>query len=65
MDYLTCKNRAMSLENLVKANTKQVCEKIREKFLYNVGTKDFGNLYECTVSAYYLKEFLDQIEKGE
>lgn len=51
------------LKNKLKTNTKQVCDKIRERYdLYSQPTEcGFGNM----VSLENLSQFLDQIEKGE
>ena len=68
-DYLTWKNRAILFENQLKANTKWVCEKIREE--YNLSGKSIVDEFGDTsfgyvmIDAKRLSEFLDQIEKGE
>jgi len=68
----TYKDDHKELITQLKSNTKQVCEKIREYFdlnnLVNYTPADAFTKYkpaEITIYVKCLREFLDQIEKGE
>ena len=55
---VTYKDDHDTLIKLLKSNTKQVCEKIREKF-------SDGRSHNWGIEQVELYDFLDQIEKGE